>query len=90
MSPLSKAGGARRTSRLLTHLSADRVLHSETGMNQPWVEQSTPIRRCASCGSKSDLWIPEDPELDSFCRECRSPLTTLDFPEYYCDLGGEA
>lgn len=46
--------------------------------------------RCVSCGFSTDFYVAEDQEADVLCDECRSPLTTLDFPEYYCDLGGEA
>lgn len=43
--------------------------------------------QCDSCGSPEDLVIPDDPELAIYCRDCRSPLRFLDFPEDYCDLG---
>lgn len=48
------------------------------------------IPRCASCGCRENLWFREDPRNDVVCRGCCSPFTALDFPEYYCDLGGEA
>ena len=51
--------------------------------------QPPPPPECASCGQRDDLIFPEDLELDVLCRECRSPLMTLDFPQFYCDLGGE-
>jgi hypothetical protein len=54
------------------------------------LECAEPTGRCASCDASSDLYVADDPKADVYCRECRSPLTTLDFPEYYCDLGGEA
>ena len=44
---------------------------------------------CASCDSASDLIYPDDPDGLLLCRECRSPLRALKFPELYCDLGGE-
>jgi hypothetical protein len=45
-------------------------------------------RTCASCGSASEL-IADDPDANVvFCRECSSPISLLDYPEFYCDLGG--
>ena len=44
---------------------------------------------CASCDGLEELVFPDDPEGDVLCRECRSPLTSLDYPELYCELGGE-
>jgi hypothetical protein len=39
--------------------------------------------------SLGDLVYPDDPDGLVLCRECRSPLRALEFPELYCDLGGQ-
>jgi hypothetical protein len=52
----------------------------------PW---SLATAVCASCDSASDLIYLDDPDGLALCRECRSPLRALEFPELYCDLGGE-
>jgi len=46
-------------------------------------------RACASCGAIDDLILNDDTET-VFCEACASPLSSLEFSEYYCDLGGEA
>lgn len=44
--------------------------------------------RCASCQTGDDLVVGNDTDEVVFCRDCATPISSLDFPEYYCDLGG--
>ena len=45
---------------------------------------------CASCGYEEALSVLADPKHDFLCQECLSPLTSLDYPQYFYDIGGEA
>ena len=47
------------------------------------------VPRCSSCKSDQDLYNPEDDNRRTLCMECRSPLVSLAFSKYYCDLGGQ-
>lgn len=53
-------------------------------------QQSPTVLPCASCGDVEFLHVAEASARVSLCAECRSPFKSLDFPEYYCDIGGEA
>lgn len=48
------------------------------------------FRHCASCGATADLIVDEDLDVMAvvFCRECRTGISGMEFPEFYCDLGG--
>ena len=51
-------------------------------------EESVP--ECASCHASDDLvtYGDDDDIVVAFCDECLTPISSLDFPEYYCDFGG--
>ncbi len=70
-------------------LVADSCLQKGT-QDDGWQKntQDGDLRICASCGSTSELVVDDPNSLAVFCGECSSPISLLDFPEYYCDLGG--
>lgn len=49
-------------------------------------DDSRPVA-CASCGAEADLAPYDDEGSVAFCVECVAPISSIDFPEYYCDLG---
>ena len=53
------------------------------------LDHSVQTYRCASCSSVDDL-VVEDDWCVVFCKECLDHVSASDFPEYYCDLGGES
>jgi hypothetical protein len=45
---------------------------------------------CASCGALDELVTDHDDQDVTFCLDCSAPITSIPFPEYYLDLGGES
>ena len=43
---------------------------------------------CASCGATEGLVQEPLESLVVFCADCAAPMSSIEFPEYYCDLGG--
>jgi len=74
---------ARRRARFLTPIILGHVIA------QSIVPRAEPARRCACCDTTDDLVVDgSDAEDVVFCQDCATPRSSLDFPEYYCDLGG--
>ena len=45
------------------------------------------MRKCACCHRHIDPVLNVDYDA-IFCSDCISPMSDIDFPEYYCDIGG--
>ena len=45
------------------------------------------MRKCACCHRHIDPVLNVDYDA-VFCIDCISPMSDIDFPEYYCDIGG--
>ena len=58
--------------------------HAFVTMKGAWIATS-----CASCGAVDVLVLEENTDT-VFCGACSEPPSLLAFPEFYCDLGGEA
>lgn len=68
----------------------NRYGHTTEHRQRPRLLHSPPdaTKACATCGATDHLG--EDGDDTLFCEACKAPLAELAFPEYYCDLGGEA
>ncbi len=54
-----------------------------------WGQRGDDLRRtCAACHSPENLILDDADSIVVFCRDCAAPMSALEFPEYYCDLGG--
>ncbi len=54
------------------------------------IESARIVHRCASCDATEHLVVDDETGIDDvvFCRECSVPRCAMDFPEFYCDIGG--